>query len=195
MVSLIAAGALVQPAVAQVRIHVNIDLQPSWGPSGYDYAEYYYMPAMDMYYYIPARKYIYRHRGRWVRTRYVPTHFRHVDFYRTYKVVINDRDPFRHHDTYRTRYARYRDRYDQPVWRDVRDRGHRNGNRYEHRNDWNNDQRNWDNNRGNNRPENRQWNNDKKDNRGNGHNNGRGNGRGKDKHRDRGNGAMELRSL
>ena len=66
LVSLIAVAAAFKPAAAQVRVSVNIGMQPAWGPSGYDYAEYYYLPEMDMYYYIPAREYIYFHRGRWV---------------------------------------------------------------------------------------------------------------------------------
>lgn len=168
MVSMIAAGALMQPAAAQVRIHVNIDLQPSWGPAGYDYAEYYYLPAMDMYYFIPSREYIYLHRGRWVRTTYVPVHYRHVDFYRTYKVVINDRDPFRYHHRHRTQYARYRHHYDQPVWRDVRSRNDRN--------EWNNNRRN-----------DREWNNrnDRNNNRNNDRNNVRRNDREWDNRNDR----------
>ncbi|WP_181954752.1 hypothetical protein [Chitinophaga lutea] len=205
LVSLIAVAAAFKPAAAQVRVSVNIGMQPAWGPSGYDYAEYYYLPEMDMYYYIPAREYIYFHRGRWVRTRYVPVHYRHYDFYRTYKVVINDRDPFRYHDRYRTRYAAYRYRYDQPVLRDVRDnrRDHNGWNNHgaprRENNGWNNDRRDndrWDNNRGNDRRDNDRWDNnrgnDRRDNdrwdnnrgndrRGNeGWNNNRGNG-GKDK--------------
>ncbi len=202
LVSLIAVAAAFKPAAAQVRVSINIGMQPAWGPSGYDYAEYYYLPEMDMYYYIPAREYIYFHRGRWVRTRYVPAHFRHYDFYRTYKVVINERDPFRYHDRYRTRYAAYRYRYDQPILRDVRD------NRRDH-NGWNDhgaprrDNDRWDNNRGNDRRDNDRWDNnrgnDRRDhdrwdnNRGNdrrgneGWNNHRGNS-GKDKgNRGRGN--------
>lgn len=156
LVSLIAAGAVFSPASAQVRVSINIGLQPAWGPAGYDYVEYYYLPAMDMYYYVPARQYIYFDRGRWIRTAYVPARYRHVDFYRTYKVVINERDPFRYHDRYRVQYARYRNTYyHQPLLRDSR-----NDRR------WDNDRRNnaWNNGRGN-------------DHRNNGWNNGRGNDR------------------
>jgi hypothetical protein len=142
---------------------------------------------MDMYYYVPARQYIYLHGGRWIRSTYVPVHYRHIDFYRTYKVVINDRDPFRYHNRYRVQYAKYRHRYDQPVLRDVRYRESNRGN-----NGWNNDRNRgndrWDNDRNRNNERwnndrnrgNERWSNDRKDNnRGNDkwNNNNRGNGR------------------
>ena len=42
-------------AEAQVRININIDMQPAWGPSGYDYAEYYYIPEINIYYDVLSR--------------------------------------------------------------------------------------------------------------------------------------------
>ncbi|WP_157986664.1 hypothetical protein [Chitinophaga alhagiae] len=165
LVSLIAAGAVFNPASAQVRVSINIGLQPAWGPAGYDYVEYYYLPAMDMYYYVPARQYIYFDHGRWIRTAYVPVRYRHVDFYRTYKVVINDRDPFRYHDRYRVQYAKYRHvHYNRPLLRDTRYSNNRPAER--RNNNWNNgrdnDRRNnsWNNGRGNER-RNENWNNNR----------------------------------
>ncbi len=81
------------PASAQVRVSVNIDIQPAWGPVGYDYAEYYYLPDIDIYYYIPTQMYIYFDMGRWIHTRYLPARYGYYDFYRGYKVVLNQRDP------------------------------------------------------------------------------------------------------
>lgn len=39
----------VKTASAQVSVSlgVNIGSQPAWGPVGYDYANYYYMPDID----------------------------------------------------------------------------------------------------------------------------------------------------
>ena len=41
-----------QKASAQVKVGVNINIgsQPEWGPRGYDYVEYYYLPDIEMYY-------------------------------------------------------------------------------------------------------------------------------------------------
>ncbi|WP_286897114.1 MULTISPECIES: hypothetical protein [Sphingobacterium] len=103
---LFTAGA----AQAQVSISVNIGSQPSWGPAGYDYARYYYMPEYNMYYDVPARCYVYYDNGGWIRRASLPRRYRHYDFYRVHKVVINDRTPWHHHDRYRSRYGGYRGR-------------------------------------------------------------------------------------
>ncbi|QRY56665.1 hypothetical protein [Sphingobacterium siyangense] len=103
---LFTAGA----AQAQVSISVNIGSQPSWGPAGYDYARYYYIPEYNMYYDVPARCYVYYDNGGWIRRASLPRRYRHYDFYRAHKVVINDRTPWHHHDRYRSRYGGYRGR-------------------------------------------------------------------------------------
>ncbi|MGE8293765.1 MAG: hypothetical protein ACN6ON_18880 [Sphingobacterium sp.] len=97
-------------ADAQVSISVNIGSQPSWGPVGYDYARYYYMPEYNMYYDVPARCYVYYDNGGWIRRASLPRRYRHYDFYRAHKVVINDRTPWHHHDRYRSRYGHSRGR-------------------------------------------------------------------------------------
>ena len=57
--SLLLGFALVQPATAQVSVNINIGSQPVWGPVGYDYVEYYYLPDIDMYYHVPTQQYVY----------------------------------------------------------------------------------------------------------------------------------------
>lgn len=54
-------GAINVPAKAEadVSISFNVDRQPVWGPTGYDYVEYYYFPDMDVYYYVPGHRYYY----------------------------------------------------------------------------------------------------------------------------------------
>src|SRR5687768_6509661 len=86
------------------QVHINIINQPLWGPAGYDYVEYYYLPDVETYYYVPQRQYIYRLNGHWVRTSSRPALLRGYDLNRGYKVVINEPMPYRHHDTYRSRY-------------------------------------------------------------------------------------------
>lgn len=112
------------PASAQVQVSVNIGIQPAWGPVGYDYAEYYYLPDIDIYYYVPTQMYVYFDFGRWIHTRYLPARYHYYDFYRGYKVVINHRDPWRYHRRHIREYSHYRNNYTQVVWRD-RDRNHR----------------------------------------------------------------------
>jgi hypothetical protein len=45
-----AGGLLWQHAFAQVSVSVNIGSQPLWGPTGYDQAQYYYLPEYDAYF-------------------------------------------------------------------------------------------------------------------------------------------------
>lgn len=112
-----------KPAEAQLSISlgVNIGSQPDWGPVGYEHVDYYYMPDIDAYYYVPSHVFIYRNGGAWVRTAYLPPRYRDYDLYHGYKVVINGREPWRRDDFYRDRYARYRGHHDQVIIRDSRD--------------------------------------------------------------------------
>jgi len=51
----------------------------------------------------------------------LPTQYSHYDLYNSYKVVVNERDPWRHNDTYRQKYASYKGRHDQQPIRDSKD--------------------------------------------------------------------------
>jgi hypothetical protein len=145
-------------ANAQFRMSVNIGAQPAWGPTGYDYAQYYYMPDIDAYYDVAAGQYVYFNGGRWVFAAALPGAY-HYDLYRGYKVVVNEPRPWMHADIYRNRYAQYRGWYGrQEVIRDSRDTRYAaaRGRDWDHRGgDWNNGRGNWNNNRGGN------WNNNR----------------------------------
>lgn len=104
---------------AQVKVNININSQPLWGPVGYDYVQYYYLPEIDSYYNVDTRKYTYWHGKKWVTKSKLPSRYRHVDLYRTYKVVVNSRDPWRRHEVDRNRYRSYRSNHTQVVIRDV----------------------------------------------------------------------------
>ena len=123
MVALLISGFLFQTAVAQVhvRFSVNIASQPVWGPVGYDHVEYYYMPDIDAFYYVPKHQYIYQERGRWVFATSLPSRFHDYDMYNGYKVVINDARPYRHAETYRKKYGSYKGRRDQEIIRNSHD--------------------------------------------------------------------------
>ena len=57
----ILGSILFQEASAQLRISIraNIGSQPVWGPSGYDRAEYYYLPGIDVFYNVSRRQNVY----------------------------------------------------------------------------------------------------------------------------------------
>ena len=120
---LISAVLLSSTAGAQVRINLgfNVDRQPVWGPTGYDHAEYYYLPDIEAYYNIPQHKYYYQERGRWIGRSTLPARYRNFDLYHSYKVVVNEPTPYRNHAMYRDKYASFKGRHDQEVIRDSRD--------------------------------------------------------------------------
>lgn len=94
-------------ANAQVNVNVNIGMQPAWGPVGYDYVRYYYLPDADAYYDVNSRVFVVFANGAWVRRSALP---RPVDLYRVHKIVINDAQPWRRHTVYHDRYITYRGR-------------------------------------------------------------------------------------
>ena len=111
---LIAAGlliggfAVVQKAEAQVRIGVNINIgqQPSWRLAGHDYVEYYYLPDIESYYYVPRRQFIYLSNGRWVFSASLPSRYRNYDLYSGHKIVVNRPNAYYYFDDDRRLYGR-----------------------------------------------------------------------------------------
>ena len=120
----IALGCLsINTARAQITIRagVNIGSQPEWGPVGYAHAQYYYMPDIDSYYDVNAHQYVYFSNNVWVHSPGLPPRYANYDVYHGYKVVVNQPQPWVHHDRIRARYAQYRGRRDQVVIRDSHD--------------------------------------------------------------------------
>jgi hypothetical protein len=139
----ILGSILFQEASAQLRISIraNIGSQPVWGPSGYDRAEYYYLPDIDVFYNVSRRQYVYEQRGRWVFSASLPRQYRNYDLYSGYKVVVvNDSRPYRNAGMYRTKYASYKNNHNQESIRNSKDsryfkiKGHPEHNNWQNRN-------------------------------------------------------------
>jgi len=125
---LLGAIAITKHSNAQVKVGVNINIgsQPEWGPAGYDYVDYYYMPDIDAYYYVPRRQFIYLSNGRWIFASSLPVAYRRYNLYSGYKVVINEPRPYLHHNVFQERYARYKGRTNEQI--SIRhDNGNHNG--------------------------------------------------------------------
>lgn len=114
-----------QSSTAQISIQINIGSQPQWGPSGYDYARYYYLPAYDMYYDIQRGYYVYWDYNRWVQMPVLPARYANIDLYRTYKVVLNDTNPWLQHNNNRNRYYGYASNKKQVNIREYNNRNNR----------------------------------------------------------------------
>ncbi len=108
-----------QKSVAQINVSLNIGSQPLWGPVGYNYVEYYYLPAIETYYHVPSRKYVYNINGRWVYVNVLPSRYRGYDLYSSYAVVINKPRPYLNHNSYKAKYVKYKN-YKSPKNRIIR---------------------------------------------------------------------------
>ena len=107
---------------AQVNISINIGSQPAWGPTGYDHVDYYYLPDVDAYYYVPTQQYIYLVNGTWTFRSSLPARYSVYDLYNGYKVVMNTPKPYLNHQTHINQYSRYKNyKVKQSVIRDSRD--------------------------------------------------------------------------
>jgi len=174
-----ACSILINKVHAQFQASINIGVQPAWGPSGYDYAENYYLPDVEAYYCVPRRQFVYFDGGNWVYSSSLPSRCGNYDLYSGYKVVINERNPWMHFDRHRIAYAPYRYRHDQVVIRDRdfgrggygrpefegRGRGWGHDNRWDGRDE----RRGWDHDNGRGYGRDKHWRNDER----------RGNGRGR----------------
>ena len=98
--------ALTQKTEAQVRVGININIgdQPSWRAPGYDYVEYYYLPDIQSYYYVPRHQFVYLSNGRWIFSASLPARYRGYDLHSGYKVVINRPNAYRYYEQDRVQY-------------------------------------------------------------------------------------------
>ena len=81
-------------AQISISLNLNIDSQPTWGPTGYDHVEYYYLPDIDCYYYVPGKQFVYQSGSRWIWASSLPPQYSNYDLYGGYKVVVNKPKPY-----------------------------------------------------------------------------------------------------
>jgi hypothetical protein len=117
-VLLAAATVQTQPSLG---VNFNVDRQPAWGAFGDVHAEYYYLPDIETYYNISQHVFYYNDGGYWVGRSVLPSRYRDYDLYYSYKVVVNEREPYLNHHKYKNQYPADKGRYDQQLIRDNRD--------------------------------------------------------------------------
>ncbi len=105
---LLAAAFFYNSSNAQVNINVNIGSQPQWGPVGYDRVDYYYLPDIESYYYVPTRQFVYLQSGRWIFASSLPSRYRNYNLYSGYKVVLNGHRPYHHFHNHKVKYKKYK---------------------------------------------------------------------------------------
>ena len=106
-------AASVTETKAQVHVNVNVGL---WNPPAeYSGVNYYYLPDVESYYYVPTHKYVYLDGGRWVFRRALPPRYSTYNIQTGYKVAVNRPRAYTYYNTDRARYARYRGTHDRQV--------------------------------------------------------------------------------
>jgi hypothetical protein len=105
---LLIATACTHKLEAQVNVSVNIGTQPAWGPTGYDHVDYYYIPDIQCYYYVPSHQFVYLNGNRWTFSNTLPHQYRDFDLFHSYKVVMNEPQPYLHYDQDRDKYGHYK---------------------------------------------------------------------------------------
>ncbi|MDR2041687.1 MAG: hypothetical protein LBP98_05150 [Tannerella sp.] len=105
-----------------VSVHVNIDLQPAWGPAGYDYAEFYYFPELNIYFDVSRALFYYLDGRKWISGFYLPLSYHKYDLYRMYKVVLNhDPNPWIRNRLHRRDYDRFCHNHSQVAIRSAKE--------------------------------------------------------------------------
>lgn len=153
---LLAGIAAAPEAKAQVSININIGSQPAWGPTGFDHADYYYLPDVNCYYDVTRAQFIYQNGNNWIYGNSLPSRYRGVNLYNTYKVVVNRPTPFRNNQNDIRMYSRYKGNHNQPVIRDSRDSRYYASKGHPQHQQWVNDQHKGGNNNVDNRARNDQ---------------------------------------
>lgn len=99
-----------------VNVNINIGSQPAWGPTGYDYAGYYYFPDLNIYFDVNSALFYYLSGSNWISNQYLPDKYRKYDLYSLYKVVVNDSQPWKKNKNHKKEYSKYKgDKTQTPI--------------------------------------------------------------------------------
>ena len=95
-----------------INLNINIGSQPVWGPVGYDYVEYYYLPDIEVYYSVPRHQFVYLSGDNWMFSAYLPVRYRSYDLYTGYKIVVNEPRAYIHFKDHKVKYVVYKGNHD-----------------------------------------------------------------------------------
>ena len=126
------------PAQAKVNVTFNIGNQPLWGPTGYDYVQYYYLPDINVYYDIANRLFYYQgSKNNWYKATTLPSKYGRYDLYKLYKVVItSNQKPYYNNVAHIRQYAKYKGVKNQTPIRDARDMKYYENKNHPRHNEW-----------------------------------------------------------
>ena len=94
---------------AQVSVNVNIGPPPVWAPANYVESQYYFLPDIDVYYDVPAARFIYIRNGVWHRSAYLPDRCKNYDLRRGNIVYLTDyrgNAPYTYYKAHKVKYKK-----------------------------------------------------------------------------------------
>lgn len=93
---------------AQVSVNVNLGTPPVWAPAQKVQTQYYYLPEVDSYYDIPAKRFIYLKNGGWVRAEKLPAKYSNYNL-RNGKIIYlteyRGNSPYKYHKNHKVKYV------------------------------------------------------------------------------------------
>ena len=93
-VSLVLSMGLFIASSASAQVHNNVGMR-----NGH-HADYYYLPDIDMYYYIPGEQFVYFSDNHWIFSRHLPSAYHDYDFAHGRRIYVNGMNPYMHHDVH-----------------------------------------------------------------------------------------------
>lgn len=92
---------------AQVSVNVNLGKTPVWAPVKAVETKYYYLPDIDTYYDVPAERFIYVKKGKWVKSKRLPAHYRGYNLNKGNVIFLTDyrgNAPYAYHKRHKVKY-------------------------------------------------------------------------------------------
>lgn len=92
---------------AQVSVNVNVGRPPVWAAAAPVEVHYYYLPEIEVYYDVPAERYIYLNNGVWVRSANLPRRYSGYDLYHSEPVYLTHykgKKPYVHFKEHKMKY-------------------------------------------------------------------------------------------
>lgn len=109
---------------SQVSVNVNLGTPPVWAPADRVEVQYYYLPEVDVYYDVPAERFIYIRNGRWHRSAALPAKYRGYNLRGANVVYLTDyrgNSPYKLHKTHKVKYGKRGNVY---VVKEAKHKGH-----------------------------------------------------------------------
>ncbi|WP_432670746.1 hypothetical protein [Flavobacterium sp. SM2513] len=93
---------------AQVTVNVNLGTPPVWAPAKPVVTQYYYLPEIDTYYDVPAQRFIYIKKGKWVRAEKLPVRYSGYNLRNGKVIYLTDyrgSSPYVYHKKHKVKYV------------------------------------------------------------------------------------------